>query len=127
MKIDDLKISTKVAMPAIVLTVVALSIVGLGAWQAQKAEAATKILVEQRAPAELEAARFNRYMATIGYAAYRTVSNPGSSPEAQAASQEIDEARAHGNKALDKIAEVDESLIRDRRFQWLEQRAPRFG
>jgi hypothetical protein len=31
------------------------------------------------------------------------------------------------DKALDKIAEVDESLIRDRRFQWLEQRAPRFG
>jgi methyl-accepting chemotaxis protein len=113
MKIDDLKISTKVAMPAIVLTVVALSIVGLGAWQAQKAEAATKILVEQRAPAELEAARFNRYMATIGYAAYRTVSNPGSSPEAQAASQEIDEARAHGNKALDKIVAADPATAKD--------------
>lgn len=31
------------------------------------------------------------------------------------------------DKALDKIAEVDENLMRDRRFQWLEQRAPRFG
>lgn len=36
MKFDDLKISTKVALPAVILTVVALSIVGLGAWQAKK-------------------------------------------------------------------------------------------
>ena len=40
MKFDDLKISTKVALPAIILTVVALAIVGMGAWQARKAEQA---------------------------------------------------------------------------------------
>ena len=91
MKFDDLKISTKVALPAVILTLVALSIVGLGAWQAKKSEMATKELVESRAPAELEAARFNRRIVAIGYASYRTVSNAGSSPEAAQASTDLDE------------------------------------
>jgi methyl-accepting chemotaxis protein len=107
MKFDDLKISTKVALPAIILTVVALAIVGMGAWQAKKAEAATKVLVEQRAPAELAAARFNRRVTAIGYAAYRTVSNAGSSPEAQAASAEIDEAYKDGKKFLTEVKATD--------------------
>jgi len=51
MKFDDLKISTKVALPAVILTVVALAITGVGAWQSHVAEKATKVLVEQRAPA----------------------------------------------------------------------------
>lgn len=31
------------------------------------------------------------------------------------------------NEALKKIAEADDGLVRDRRFQWLEQRAPNHG
>ena len=69
MKFDDLKISTKVALPAVILAVIALVIVGLGAWQSRKVEADTRILVEQRAPAELNIARFSRRVASIGYAA----------------------------------------------------------
>ena len=107
MKFDDLKISTKVALPAIILTVVALAIVGMGAWQARKAEQATRVLVEERAPAELAAARFNRRVTAIGYAAYRTVSNDGSSPEAKEASDNIDTAYKDGKKFLAVIKAKD--------------------
>ncbi len=107
MTFDDLKISTKVALPAVILTVVALSITGVGAWQAKTAEAATKILVEQRAPAELESSRFNRRITAIGYAAYRTVSNDGASPEAQSASAEIDKAYKEAKENLEKVKAAD--------------------
>ena len=107
MKFDDLKISTKVALPAIVLTVVALVIVGLGAFQARKTEANTKTLVEQRAPAELAAARFNRRVSTIGYAAYRSVAYTGASAEAQAASGEIDAAYKEGKTFLAVVKKTD--------------------
>ncbi|KQY95840.1 chemotaxis protein [Caulobacter sp. Root1455] len=107
MKFDDLKISTKVALPAVILTVVALAITGLGAWQSKVSEAATKVLVEQRAPAELEGSRFNRRVATIGYAAYRTIANDAASPEAKQASDEIDNAYKEGKVALGKIKAVD--------------------
>ena len=107
MKFDDLKISTKVALPAVILTVVALSITGVAAWQAKVSEAATKVLVEQRAPAELEASRFNRRVATIGYAAYRTIANDAASPEAKAASDEIDSAYKEAKVSLGKIKAAD--------------------
>jgi methyl-accepting chemotaxis protein len=107
MKFDDLKISTKVALPAVILTVVALAIVGMGAWQAQKAEAASKVLVLQRAPVELEGSRFNRRIMTIGYAAYRTVSNEGTSTEAQTASAEIDKAYKEAKENLANMNKAD--------------------
>jgi len=107
MKFDDLKISTKVALPAVILTVVALAITGVGAWQARIAEAATKVLVEQRAPSELEGARFNRRVAIIGYAAYRTIAYDSASPEAKQASADIDTAYQEGKAALDKIKRTD--------------------
>jgi methyl-accepting chemotaxis protein len=107
MKFDDLKISTKVALPAVILTVVALAIVGMGAWQAQKAEAASKVLVLQRAPVELEGSRFNRRVMTIGYAAYRTVSNEGTSTEAQTASAEIDKAYKEAKENLAAMNKAD--------------------
>jgi methyl-accepting chemotaxis protein len=107
MKFDDLKISTKVALPAIILTIVALAITGVGAWQARVSEAATKVLVEQRAPSELEGSRFNRRVTTIGYAAYRTIANPATSAEAKAASAEIDSAYQEGKVALGKIKQTD--------------------
>ena len=107
MKFDDLKISTKVALPAVILTLVALSIVGLGAWQAKKSEMATKELVESRAPAELEAARFNRRIVAIGYASYRTVSNAGSSPEAAQASTDLDENYKEAKARLIEIKKAD--------------------
>ncbi|SFJ52503.1 methyl-accepting chemotaxis protein [Caulobacter sp. UNC279MFTsu5.1] len=107
MKFDDLKISTKVALPAIILTVVALAITGIGAWQSQVAEAATKVLVEQRAPSELEGARFNRRVAIIGYAAYRTIAYDAASPEAKQASADIDTAYREGKVALDKVKRTD--------------------
>ncbi len=107
MKFDDLKISTKVALPAVILTVVALAIVGMGAWQSQQAQADTRVLVENRAPAEFQGARFNRFVNAIGYSAYRTVSATAGSPEAAAASKEIDDNRAGAEKALDAIVKAD--------------------
>ena len=107
MKFDDLKISTKVALPAVILTVVALVIVGMGAVQARKVEKSTRTLVEQRAPAELASSRFNRRLVTIGYAAYRSVANQGTSPEAQQASGEIDKAFKEAKEQLVAIKQAD--------------------
>ncbi len=112
MKFDDLKISTKVALPAIILTVVALAITAVGAYQSKVSEAATKVLVEQRAPAELEGSRFNRRVATIGYAAYRTIANDAASAEAKEASGEIDSAYNEGKVALAKIKAADPSAAK---------------
>ncbi|CAN5230114.1 methyl-accepting chemotaxis protein [soil metagenome] len=112
MTFDDLKISTKVALPAVILTVVALSITGVGAWQARKSEAATKVLVEQRAPAELESSRFNRRITAIGYAAYRTVSNDGASAEAKQASDEIDKAYKEAKENLVNLKKADPSAAK---------------
>ncbi|CAN5343879.1 methyl-accepting chemotaxis protein [soil metagenome] len=112
MKFDDLKISTKVALPAIVLTVVALSITGVSAWQARVSEAATKVLVDQRAPAELESSRFNRRITAIGYAAYRTVSNDGASAEAKQASDEIDKAYKEAKDNLANLKKADPSAAK---------------
>ncbi|MGR4864994.1 HAMP domain-containing protein, partial [Caulobacter sp. LARHSG274] len=109
MKFDDLKISTKVLTPAIVLTTVALACVGVGVWQSKKIEAATRVLVEQRAPTELATSRFNRQVATIGYGAYRTVANDGNSQEAQIGSRDLDAAFAKGNAYLDQAIAADPS------------------
>jgi len=113
MKLDDLKIATKVMLPAIVLAVVAVACVGVGVWQQKKLEATTATIVQQRAPAELEMARFNRRVASIGYAAYRTVANEGSSDAAKQASQEIDDALKSGNERLDKVVQAEPSTAKD--------------
>ncbi|MBI1684772.1 methyl-accepting chemotaxis protein [Caulobacter hibisci] len=113
MKLDDLKIATKVMLPAIVLALVAVACVGVGVWQQKKLEAAVVRIVEQRAPAELEMARFNRRVATIGYAAYRTVANEGGTEAAQQASAEIDEAFKTGKARLDAVAKADPSATKD--------------
>jgi len=107
MKFDDLKISTKVALPAIILTLIALVIVGLGAWESRKIEANTKVLVEQRAPAELETSRFNRRVSVIGYATYRTLSYDGASPEAKDASEDLDAAYKEAKASLEKVKADD--------------------
>jgi len=113
MKLDDLKIATKVMLPAIVLAAVAVACVGVGVWQQKKLEATTATIVQQRAPAELEMARFNRRVASIGYAAYRTVANEGSSDAAKQASQEIDDALKSGNERLDKVVQAEPSTAKD--------------
>jgi methyl-accepting chemotaxis protein len=107
MKFDDLKISTKVALPAVILTVIALVIVGLGAMQARKVEANTKILVEQRAPAELSIARFSRRVSTIGYSAYRTIAYDGASTEAKDASADLDQAYKEAKDLLANVKKAD--------------------
>ena len=109
MKFDDLKISAKVMLPAIILTVVALLVLAAGTWQARRMEAGQQILVDQRAPTELATARFSRQVATIGYAAYRTVANDGASPIAREASADLDKAYGAGNRFLDKAIAADPS------------------
>jgi methyl-accepting chemotaxis protein len=113
MKFDDLKISTKVMMPAIVLAVVALACVGAGVWQVKKVERAAQVLVDQRAPTELNASRFNRQVATVGYAAYRTVANDGTSEAALSGSADIEKAFKTGNAFLDKAAKADPKAVKD--------------
>ncbi|MDR6624603.1 methyl-accepting chemotaxis protein [Caulobacter segnis] len=109
MKFDDLKISTKVALPAVILTLVAMAIVGLGAWEAQRIEADLKLLAEQRSPAELASSRFNRRIQAIGYSAYRTVAYDGMSTEAQQASAEIDKNYKDAKELLAEIKQLEPS------------------
>ncbi|PXA83144.1 methyl-accepting chemotaxis protein, partial [Caulobacter sp. D4A] len=113
MKLDDLKIATKVMLPSIVLALVAVACVGVGVWQQKKLEAAVVRIVEQRTPAELESARFNRRVSAIGYAAYRTVANSGSSEAANAASKEIDDNFKTGNERLDAVVKADPAAAKD--------------
>jgi len=112
MKFDDLKISTKVALPAVILTLIALVIVGMGAWQARKVEANTKVLVEQRAPAELNVARFSRRVSTIGYAAYRVIAYDGASAENKDASEDLDQAYKEANTLLAAVKQADASTAK---------------
>lgn len=90
MRLDDLKISTKVMIPAIVLALVALASVAMGTWQASRIEKSQELLVERRAPTELAVARFSRQVATIGYSAYRDVANDGASQNAHQASDALE-------------------------------------
>jgi methyl-accepting chemotaxis protein len=113
MKFDNLKISTKVMAPAIVLAFVALACVGAGVWQVKQVEKAAQILVDLRAPTELNTARFNRQVATIGYAAYRTVANDGTSVDAKTGSEDLDKAYATGNTFLDKAIKADPSAAKE--------------
>ena len=107
MKFDDLKISTKVALPAVILTVVALAIVGLGAWQSNKIEGDLRTLAEHRAPTELASSRFNRRIQAIGYAAYRTVAYDGASADAQKAGAEIDKNYKDAKELLAEIKQLE--------------------
>ena len=107
MKFDDLKISTKVALPAFILTLIAVVIVGLGALQARKVEVNTKILVEQRAPAELNIARVSRRVVTIGYSAYRTIAYDGGSTEVKNASADLDTAYKEATALLAGVKQAE--------------------
>ncbi|ADG12220.1 methyl-accepting chemotaxis protein [Caulobacter segnis] len=109
MKFDDLKISTKVALPAVILTLVALAIVGLGAWEANRIESDLRLLAEHRGPTELASSRFNRRIQAIGYAAYRTVAYDGLSADAQQASGEIDKNYKDAKDLLAEIKKLEPS------------------
>ncbi|MFY8142865.1 MAG: methyl-accepting chemotaxis protein [Caulobacter sp.] len=112
MNFDNLKISTKVALPAVVLAVVALAIMGMDALQARKVDAHTRTVIENRAPAELAASRFNRRLMAIGYASYRTVANEGTSAEAKQASDDIDAAYKEAKEQLAVVKTSDPSTAK---------------
>jgi methyl-accepting chemotaxis protein len=107
MKLDDLKISTKVALPAIALTIVSLALVGASFVESRKAEAIRSMLINERAPAQFEAAEFNRRVVTLGYTAYRVVASQGTSKEATEASAELDAAYKTAKDKLRGINVVD--------------------
>jgi methyl-accepting chemotaxis protein len=109
MKFDDLKISTKVTLPAVILTVVALAVVGLGAWQSKKIEANMQLLVAERAPVELASARFNSRIRSIGYAAYRTIAYDGTSQQGKDADADLEKAYKEGKEQLAKIKAIEPS------------------
>jgi len=106
-KLDDLKISSKVLLPAAVLAVATVACAGLGVWQQKRADAATEVLVKHRSPAEVQSARFLRRISMMGYAAHRTVTYDGASEQAAAASKELDKVYGEGKESLDKIAAAD--------------------
>ncbi len=105
--IDNLKISTKVALPAIILSLIAVAILGHGAWTSSRIEHETKILVDQRAPAALEAARFNRRVTAIGYAVYRVIAYEGDSAQSTDASADLDKGYAEAKTYLEKVKAAD--------------------
>jgi methyl-accepting chemotaxis protein len=78
-KLDDLKISSKVLLPAIVLAAATIACAGLGVSQQKQADAATEQLVAHRSPAEVQSARFSRRLSMMGHAAHRVVTYDGGS------------------------------------------------
>ena len=107
MKLDDLKVSSKVLLPAVVLAIATVACAGLGVWQQKRADAATEVLVKRRSPAEVQSARFLRRISMMGYAAHRTATYDGLSEQAAAASEELDKVYGEGAESLDKIAAAD--------------------
>ncbi|MET3667146.1 methyl-accepting chemotaxis protein [Caulobacter sp. 1776] len=107
MKLDDLKISSKVLLPAAVLAAATVACAGLGVWQQKRADAATEQLVAHRSPAEVQSARFLRRLSMMGYAAHRTITYDGASAQAAAASKELDKVYGEGKESLDKITAAD--------------------
>ncbi len=109
MKLDDLKISSKVLLPAAVLAFATVACAGLGVWQQKRADAATEHLVAHRSPAEVQSARYLRRLSMMGYAAHRTITYDGASAQAAAASKELDKVYGEGKESLDKITAADPS------------------
>ncbi len=107
MKLDDLKVSSKVLLPAAVLAIATVACAGLGVWQQKSADAATEVLVKHRSPAEVQSARFLRRISMMGYAAHRSVTYDGASEQAAAASKELDKVYGEGKESLDKITLAD--------------------
>jgi len=110
MGLDDLKISTKVLLPAAVLAVAVLGCTGMGVWQQKSLQDATRILVEHRSPAEVQSARFSRRLSMMGHAAHRVVTYEGTSEAAQSASKELDKVYAEGKDSLDKMVKADPAI-----------------
>jgi methyl-accepting chemotaxis protein len=110
MGLDDLKISTKVLLPAMVLAVATLGCTGMGVWQQKSLQDATRTLVEHRSPAEVQSARFSRRLSMMGHAAHRAVTYEGTSEAAQSASRELDKVYAEGKDSLDKMVKADPTI-----------------
>jgi methyl-accepting chemotaxis protein len=110
MGLDDLKISTKVALPAAVLAVAVLGCTGMSVWQQKSLQAATAILVEHRSPAEVQSARFSRRLSMMGHAAHRVVTYDGASEAARSASKELDKVYGEGKDSLDKMIKADPAI-----------------
>ncbi len=110
MGLDDLKISTKVLLPAAILAVAVLGCTGMGVWQEKSLQDATRILVEHRSPAEVQSARFSRRLSMMGHAAHRAVTYEGTSEAAQSASKELDKVYAEGKDSLDKMVKADPAI-----------------
>ena len=110
MGLDDLKISTKVLLPAAILAVAVLGCTGMGVWQQKSLQDATRILVEHRSPAEVQSARFSRRLSMMGHAAHRVVTYEGTSEAAQSASKDFDKVYTEGKDSLDKMVKVDPSI-----------------
>ncbi|MDB5456097.1 MAG: methyl-accepting chemotaxis protein, partial [Caulobacter sp.] len=111
MKLDDLRIATKVFLPAAVLAIGILACTGLGMRQQKAIETATQDLVEHRSPAEVQSARFSRRLSMMGYAAHRIVTYDGASEAAQSASKELDKVYGEGKDSLDKMNAADPGTV----------------
>ena len=110
MGLDDLKISTKVLMPAALLAVAVLGCTGMGVWQQKSLQDATATLVEHRSPAEVQSARFSRRLSMMGHAAHRVVTYDGASEAAQSASKDLDKVYGEGKDSLDKMVKADPTI-----------------
>jgi methyl-accepting chemotaxis protein len=110
MGLDDLKISTKVVLPAAILAVAVMGCTGMAVWQQKSLQAATATLVEHRSPAEVQSARFSRRLSMMGHAAHRVVTYDGASEAAQSASKDLDKVYGEGKDSLDKMVKADPAI-----------------
>jgi len=107
---DNLKIANKVMAPVMVLMGVIVVSLALSFAQTKMLLSRMEQVTEVSAPADLALSRFNRHLNSIGYAAYRTLVYDGASPQAKAASDDMEANYADAKAQLDEALKADPSL-----------------
>jgi methyl-accepting chemotaxis protein len=96
-RFSDLKISLKVVSLLLLLGLVSVLLIGFSISKMVVLDAGYSVLLDHKSPAVAMTIRANRRVSDMGYAAYRTITNPGASQLAQDAQKAVTE---HGEAAL---------------------------
>jgi len=109
-KFDNLKIGSKVMAPVIALMIVMVGGSLMAVTQIFTLQKHMSEITENAAPADLALARFDRRLNAIGYGAYRTLVYNGTSPQAHAAREEVENNFKEAATQLDLIVKAEPSL-----------------
>jgi methyl-accepting chemotaxis protein len=107
--IDNWKISTKILSVIALLSCVTVMVVALGAEALLNVDGIYSVIASKEFPARVELSRVNRQITAIGYSAYRTIAYDGSSAEAKASADAVENGFKIGAQFLAHATELDSS------------------